>query len=96
MCRYKNGNPKRTSQFLCLHCMKINQLSGIQRGGHQREKYHIKDLLCINPECKDFSYTKNIEIRWCDTYEDIYEKAIQIREQYYSDKTENNISRKVG
>lgn len=61
-----------------------------------KRKYHIKDLLCINPECKDFSYTKNIEIRWCDTYEDIYEKAIQIREQYYSDKTENNISRKVG
>lgn len=33
------GNPKRSSQFLCLHCMQINHLgSGIQRGGHVREK----------------------------------------------------------
>lgn len=33
------GNPKRSSQFLCLRCMQINQLgSGIQRGGHTREK----------------------------------------------------------
>ena len=96
MCRYKNGNPKRASKFLCLHCMKINQLPGIQRGGHQREKYHIKDLLCINSECKDFICTKNIEIRWCDTYEEIYEKAVQIRELYYPCKTENNTNRKVG
>lgn len=43
------GNPKRSSKFLCLNCMKINELgSGIQRGGHQREKWHIKDLVyCI-------------------------------------------------
>ena len=28
------GNPKRSSKFLCLNCMKINELgSGIQRGG---------------------------------------------------------------
>ncbi len=83
MSRYKNGNPKRASQFLCLHCMKINQLSGIQRGGHQREKYHIKDLLCINPECHNLLYTKNMEIRWSDQYEEVYEKALQVREKYY-------------
>lgn len=88
MCRYKNGNPKKTSSFLCLKCMKLNQLSGIQRGGRQREKYHIKDLLCINCD----STTKNMEIRWCDVYKEIYEKALQTREQYYPLETENDIS----
>lgn len=24
MSRYKNGNPKRQSKFICLHCMKEN------------------------------------------------------------------------
>ena len=87
------GNPKRASQFICLKCMKINQLgSGIQRGGHQREKYHIKDLLCLT--CKDMETTKNIEIRWCDNYEDVYEKAMEIRSNYY--EVENNENRKVG
>ena len=95
MCRYKNGNPKRSSSFICLHCMKLNQLAGIQRFGHQREKYHIKDLLCINSECREFSATKNIEIRWCDTYEEIYEKALEIRSKYYPE-TENNNNRKAG
>lgn len=56
----------------------------------------MKDLLCINEECKSFPYTKNIEIRWCDTYEEVYEKATQIKKQYYPNKTENNIDRKVG
>ena len=47
------GNPKRSSKFLCLNCMKINELgSGIQRGGHQREKWHIKDLTCFNKPCE--------------------------------------------
>lgn len=83
MSRYKNGNPKRASQFLCLHCMKINPVgSGIQRGCRQREKFHIKDLLCINCDCQ--TITKNMEIRWCDQYEEIYEEALKIREQYYS------------
>ena len=82
MCRYKNGNPKKASQFLCLHCMKINELgTGIQRGGRQREKYHVKDLLCLN--CN--ATTKNLEIRWCDQYEEIYEKAMEIRSEYYPD-----------
>lgn len=66
--------------------MQLNQLSGIQRGGKQREKFHIKDLLCI----RCCSSTKNMEIRWCDTYEEIYEKALQVKERYYFGKTENN------
>ena len=86
MCRYKNGNPKRASQFLCLHCMKINQLSGIQRFGRDREKGHIKDLTCISEECKNLPYTKNIEIRWCDDPDLIYHKAKKIRSEYYPQK----------
>ena len=39
---------------------------------------------------------KNIEIRWCDDYLEVYDKALKLREQYYSNKTENNIDRKVG
>ena len=92
MCK-RNGNPKRSSRFICLKCMKLNQLgSGIQRGGHQREKYHIKDLMCLN--CKDEDITKNIEVRWCDNYDEIYKKAVEIRSRYYQE--ENNNDRKVG
>jgi hypothetical protein len=73
--------------------MQINSCgSGIQRGGHQREKYHIKDLMCLH--CKDMEITKNIEIRWCDNYADVYEKAMEIRNKYYEE--ENNENRKVG
>lgn len=65
--------------------MRENYLgSGIKRGGHQREKYHIKDLYC--PTCG--SVEKCIEIRWCDTYKEIYEKAMEIRDNYY--REENN------
>lgn len=88
------GNPKRSSKFLCLCCMQINQLgTGIQRRGHTREKYHIKDLTCLN--CNG-EQTKNIEIRWCDDYSEVYNKALKLRKQYYSDKTENNTNRMAG
>lgn len=77
------GNPKRSSKFLCLNCMKINELgSGIQRVGHQREKWHIKDLACFNKPCCG-KQTKNIEIRWCDDLLEAYDRAEQIRDRYY-------------
>lgn len=79
------GNPKRSSKFICLRCMKINQLgSGIQRGGKQREKYHIKDLTCFNKGCKG-AITKNMEVRWCDDLLDAMDKAEKIRGKYYKD-----------
>lgn len=90
------GNQKRSSQFLCLHCMKINQLgSGIQRGGNQRKKKHIKDLTCFNKGCNG-EITKNIEIRWCDDYLEMLNYAQRIRSHYYVDKVENNNYRKRG
>lgn len=77
------GNPKRSSKFICLRCMKINQLgSGIQRGGKQREKYHIKDLTCFNKGCQG-AITKNLEVRWCDDLLDAMDKAEKIRGKYY-------------
>ena len=79
------GNPKRSSQYICLHCMKINQLgSGIQRGGHTREKWHIKDLTCFNKLCSGM-ITKNLEVRWNDDLSECYEKAKKIKEKYYAD-----------
>lgn len=48
--------------------------------------------MCLH--CKDMEITKNIEIRWCDNYADVYEKAMEIRNKYYEE--ENNENRKVG
>lgn len=62
-----------------------NQLgAGIQRS-KQREKFHVKDLWC--PVC--LSIRKCIEVRWCDTYDEIYDKAVELREEYYPEETEN-------
>lgn len=83
--RYKNGNPKRASQFICCkHCGENYIGTGIQRGGHQREKLHCKDLFCIC--CQ--TVTKNLEVRWCDDYLEVFEKAQEMREKYYP--KENN------
>jgi len=79
LCRCKMGNPKKKSQFICLRCLRINQLGdGIQRN-QQREKFHIKDLTCMNCEC----ITKNIEIRHCDWIEEIKDKAEKLHIEYY-------------
>lgn len=79
------GSPKRSSRFICLYCMQINQLgSGIQRGGKQREKWHIKDLTCFNKKCRGMQ-TKNLEVRWCDDLLEAMDKAEQIRGKYYKD-----------
>ena len=45
----------------------------------RRKKYHIKDLACVN--CNEI--TKNIEIRDCDFYEEVIDKAKNIRNNYY-------------
>lgn len=84
------GNPKRSSRFICCKHLGENFIGqGIQRGGNQREKGHTKDMFCI--QCQEI--TKNVEIRWRDTYEEAYEKALQVRNQYYAEKTENNTDR---
>lgn len=85
MSRYKNGNPKHTSRFICLKCMNENMLaSGIQRQ-RQRERKHIKDLYCL--KCREV--TKCIKVRFCDSYEEIFEAAKIKRENYYIDEYES-------
>lgn len=66
-------------------CMNENMLaSGIQRQ-RQRERKHIKDLYCL----KRREVTKCIEVRFCDSYEEIFEAAKIKRENYYIDEYES-------
>lgn len=85
LCRYKMGNPKRQSRFICCKSLKENFVGlGIQRGGNQREKGHVKDLTCINKECAG-EITKNLEVRYCDDYDEMMEKAIKLNVEYYGE-----------
>lgn len=71
------GNPKKKSRFFCLHCMKENYLaSGIQRK-KQREKWHIKDITCLNQGCQGM-ITKNLEIRYCDDFLEMLGKVPEL------------------
>ena len=73
------GNPKRSSRFICLSHVGINEIgNGIQRS-NQREKYHVKDLFCTC--CKQ--ETKHIEIRHCDWMDEIIGKAKELHREYY-------------
>lgn len=58
------------------------EMEELQRGGHQREKKHIKDAFCI--ECKEI--TKNIEVRYCDSFDEMMQKAEKLHREYYSGK----------
>ena len=78
------GNPKKSSRFICCKCLKENQLgSGIQRA-NQRSKYHIKDLTCLNQGCNGM-VTKNIEVRYCDSFDEMMEKAKELHREYYNE-----------
>ena len=85
MCRggkYKNGNPKRASRFICCKCLKDNHVGdGIQRGGHQREKGHTKNLYCIY--CNEI--TRNTEVRWRDSYDEMMDRAVEVHREYYNE-----------
>ena len=49
---------------------------------NQREKGHIKDLTCINPDCNG-DITKNIEVRYCDSFNEMMQKAEELHREYY-------------
>lgn len=73
------GNPKKKSSFICLKHLGINYVGeGIQRD-RQREKGHIKDLYCL--ECN--KVTKNLEIRYCDDYLEMFDRAGNLQREYY-------------
>ena len=83
MCRCRYGNPKKMSRFICCKCLKENTVgSGIQRGGKQREKGHVKDLTCINKGCNG-SITKNIEVRYCDSFQEMMVEAEKLHIELY-------------
>ena len=75
------GNPKKKSSFICLSHVGINQIgNGIQRS-NQREKNHIKDLYCL--QCRHV--TKNLEVRYCDSFQEMIRKAEELHREYYKD-----------
>lgn len=83
-----NGNPERKSKFICIHCLQENHVGdGIQRKpGECREKYHIKHLVCL---CTGLQRrTVNMEVRYCDNFDEIMDKVIKVRDQYYNDYIE--------
>ena len=83
MHRCRMGNPKRSSSFVCLRCLKIG-ISGIQRKT-QREKLYRKELYC----CQCRMVTKHIEIRHCDWIGDIMPVAEELHREYYNNTFEH-------
>lgn len=88
MCRCKMGNPKKKSRFICLkHCGENFVGSGIQRQ-KQREKLHIKDLYCL--QCNDV--VKNLEVRHCDSFQEMMEEALELHMEYYKEENEEVVA----
>lgn len=82
MYRYKMGKPKKYSRFICCKCLKENFVgAGIQRS-NQRGREHIKDLTCINKGCNG-EITKNLEVRYCDDFQEMMDKAVELHREYY-------------
>ena len=82
MSRCWSGNPKKSSRFICLRCLKVNHVgSGIQRGGKQREKGHIKNLECL---CTGLNErVPNLEVRYCDDMGEMMKCAASLHEKLY-------------
>lgn len=67
-----------------IKCCRTNHvLDGLQRNKGQREKYQIKDVFCIN--CQDI--TKNIEVRYYDSFDEMMDKAESLHGEYYNEKS---------
>lgn len=81
MYKNKNGNPKRSSRFICLKCLHVDTtyIPGIQRT-NQRSKYHIKDSVCL--KCGE---VKTMEVRYNDYLSEIMNKAIIEHNKIYND-----------
>lgn len=85
MCK-RNGNPKHSSRFICLRCLKENGVGdGIPRP-KTKEIDHIKDItcLCVGLQIK----TKNLEVRWCDNFTERMERAVELKPRYYDENNE--------
>lgn len=80
MSKIRYGNPKKRSEFICLKCLRKG-IAGIQRGGKQREKGHIKDLYC--PFCNDT--VPHLELRYCDYLDDVMERAKELHKEIFEE-----------
>ena len=70
---------RRVADLFVYLILGINEIgNGIQRN-NQREKGHIKDLYCL--QCQDT--TKNLEIRYCDSFDEMMQKAEELHREYY-------------
>lgn len=81
MSRCKNGNPQRSSRFICLKCLnwKTTYTQGMQRPS-LRERNHIKDNVCSS--CGE---VKSMEIRCCDYLPNVMKNAIKEHNRIYND-----------
>lgn len=85
MCKRK-GNPKHSSRFICLRCLRENKVGdGIPRV-KTKEIDHIKDITCLCVGLK--MKTKNLEVRWCDDFLERMERANELKPTYYDDNNE--------
>ena len=86
MYRCRMGNPKKSSRFICLSHVGINEIgNGIQRS-NQRQKGHVKDLYCL--QCK--AVTKNLEVIYCDSFDEMMQKAEKLHREYLVEEHNNN------
>ena len=59
MCK-RNDNTDRSSEFICLRCLKKNQVGDKIRRPNMREKDHVKNLCCLCTKLQ--MRTKNLEV----------------------------------
>ena len=72
MCK-RHDNTDRSSEFICLRCLSKNQVGDKMRRPNMREKDHVKNLCCLCTKLQ--MRTKNLEVRWCDDFDERMEYA---------------------
>ena len=77
MCK-RHDNTNRSSEFICLRCLNKNQVGDKMRRPNMREKDHVKNLFCLCTKLQ--MRTKNLEVRWCDDFDERMEYAKKMPE----------------
>ena len=85
MCK-RHDNTNRSSEFICLRCLSKNQVGDKMRRPNMREKDHVKNLWCLCTKLQ--MRTKNLEVRWCDDFDERMEYAKKIKSKYYDKNNE--------
>lgn len=85
MCK-RHDNTNRSSEFICLRCLSKNQVGDKMRRPNMREKDHVKNLCCLCTKLQ--MRTKNLEVRWCDDFDERMEYAKKIKPRYYDENNE--------